>query len=634
MGRIPGSSRLPAQNATHRSPWWREDDKDSAAKALIEQFKWLDKEQRHHRDRNLKHLRVYSNRLAEAITGASFAKHDTTRDDHLRRNVGQAVVDAALAQAAANKIRPMPLTIRGNWKLRSRAKKMQQYFDGAFQRLEQHKVWLSVFQAAGIYGTGVEKVYAGIDRVRVERVNTDNIVVDDVEGQDGTTRTIYEYREIDRDTLLEHPELGKHADAIRRSSTLRGAHWGRHRLADPVGVVEAYRLPSYPGAENGRKLIAVEGGSLCDDPWAYDQAPYAVYRWKEPDVGWYGVGLIEEVLPHQLELNQTLQRIQRIAWLTSYGQLWAQAGTIATAPTNEEGQIGLYSGSQPPTHVPINTGLAELYEHADRTYRAAFEDTGISQLMATAKKPAGLDSGAALRTYNETTSARFLHAMQRAELFHCHVAGLMAIAERELERRGADTIPVVAKSRGGLVALRWSDVAIDEDQVQIVTFPTNFLPAEPSGKMQALKEMAEISPELQSQLIRNLDFPDTEAAIARVTAPEDLAELVVSQALDEEEYLAPEPQWPLERMIAAIVTELPRAALDGAPEDRIALLRRWISAAQAILEPPEMAPLAPAALPPPGPEAMAPGPVPAMPPPMAAPMPPPAPMMPPPMAQA
>jgi hypothetical protein len=39
----------------------------------------------------------------------------------------------------------------------------------------------------------------------------------------------------------------------------------------------------------------------------------------------------------------------------------------------------------------------EVYNHLDRLYQRAYEISGISELSATGKKPAGLESGAALQ---------------------------------------------------------------------------------------------------------------------------------------------------------------------------------------------------------------------------------------------
>lgn len=608
----------------YRRPWWEAEPGKDVHQHVCAQFRWLDKEQTHNRTRNLLHLRLYSNRFASTMSGSAFAQYYPWWEDRLRLNVCQAVVDAATAQAAANEIRPMPLTIGGNWDQQARAKKLQLYFDGMFHRLGQHNLSMRIFSDAGIFGTGVEKIYAGRDGVTAERVLSDNIVVDDIEAQYGFPQQLFEYREIPRDNLIaRYPKLKRQIEDA--SELLRQDHWGRHRLAMPVSVVEAFKLPSYDGAGDGRHVIALPTATLLDEEWTRNRFPYAVMRWKVAPIGWYGLGAIEEIMPMQLEINFMLRKKQILLTHAAY-QLWIKKGSVAQSDLNNDDRTVRQYADTPPIAIPINTGSAEIDNHIDRLYRWAFESTGVSMLQAQAQKPAGLNSGEAIRTYNDISSARFMELLKRFETFHLQVGQALIDAEQDFrsgEHDGERSRKVTAPDgKGRLQAVDFAECMVDEDNLRLQVFPTSMLPARPEGKLAFLKDLGQISPAIQEQMVSALNFPDTERALSLVNAPLDMADLVIDKILSQGERVVPEHYWDLEVMRKRASQALLRAQCDNAPVDRLELMREFIDACVdlatgASLQPAAAAPqaqggvvagmpqlAAPQAMPGPAPEAM------------------------------
>lgn len=565
----------------YRQAWWDVKKGQDVHRHVCAQFRWLDKEQSHTRMRNLMHLRLYSNRFASTMSGASFALYYPWLQDHLRLNVCQAIVDAAVAQAAANEIRPMPLTTGGNWAQQERAKRLQLYFDGKFHQLGQHNLSMQVFSDAGIFGTGVEKVYPGFGSVQCERIMVDNIVVDDIEAQYGFPQQLFEYREVPRDNLINHPRYSKYRREIEKATTLlRQDHWGRHRLAMPVSVVEAYKLPTHPGADDGRHVIAIDTVTLLDEPWTRMRFPYASMRWKVAPIGWYGLGAIEEVMPIQLEINFMLEKKQTMLTHASY-QLWVKKGTVAQSDlTNDDRTVRQFTET-PPISLPINTGSQEIDQHIDRLYRWAFESTGISMMQAQAQKPAGLSSGEALRTYNDIASARFMHVLKRFESFHTDIAQLLMDAERDLRESENDDVEyekvLAPNGKGTLEEVDFKGCDIDESKLRLQVFPTSMLPARPEGKLAFLKDLGEISPALQERMVSALRFPDTERELAMVTAPDDMADMLIDQMLTHGKYSAPDPRWgDLALIMKRANQALMRAEIDGAPPANIELLYQFV----------------------------------------------------------
>ena len=114
-----------------------------------------------------------------------------------------------------------------------------------------------------------------------------------------------------------------------------------------------------------------------------------------------------------------------------------------------------------------------------------------------------------------------------------------------------------------------------------------------------------------------LDFPDLEQANKLKTAHIEIIDMMIEKMVDKGEYISPEPYMNLEYGIIRVQQAYNLSMIENVPEDRLELLRRWISQASSLIEasqppaPPAMA--APPMAPPMPPGAPAPG-APAMPP--------------------
>ena len=563
----------------NRSLWWREEADDDAAKSMVETFSFLDGEQAHHRDRNLHHLRLYSNRMAASFSGASFADFYPWEDERLRVNIVQAVIDAAVSQLATSRPRAMPLTIDGEWELENRAKYMGRYIDGLFHSVQQYELGLQIFQDGVTYGTGIEKVLNECGDVGAERVHPDELVVDDIEARNGKPRTFYQYKETSAELALAM--FGEHVkgreEIIEKARLLRDDHVGRRRVAEPISLIESFHLPSSRKAKDGKHIIATSEGPILVEAWNR-RSPYAVFRWKHPGIGFWGTGIAEEVASIQIEINYILEKIQRLLWMAA-PQTWVHKGTVSdTQWTNEEFAVREFAGSQPPIFNNPSAVSPEYFNQVQTLIDRAFQITGISQLYAASQKPSGLNSGEAIKNYNDIQSARFLHVGQRYEQFHMDVAELVFEEARALEKGGHT---IVAKGQGsGLEELKFSEVNIERDKYQLRVFPTAFLPSTPAGKMDTLEQFGKISPEIQKHLLAELQFPDLEKALSVVNAPLELTDMVIDQILHKGKAFAVEPMWPHELMRDRATLMAARAQVKNAPEARVDALRKFASDCQ------------------------------------------------------
>jgi hypothetical protein len=284
---------------------------------------------------------------------------------------------------------------------------------------------------------------------------------------------------------------------------------------------------------------------------------------------------------------------------------------------NTIGAVVKYRG-QAPQLVSMNAVPTELFQELEARKGRAFERIGVSQLSVAAKKPAGLNAGVALNTYNDIESERFVLIGQAWEQFHLDCAKQVIALGEEIsaDPEHAKDFDVAVTSKGGVERIKWEDVHLERDSYVMKMMPTSSLPTTPAAKQQAVMDWQSagwIDPLEAREL---LDFPDIETSNDLAFAAREDIHWTAQRMLDTDEYLPPEPYQDLQYGLKHMSATYLRARRLKVPESRLNNLRTWIDTAGDLTKPPP-AP-ADAGAPPPG----APGPAaPAAPPPGAPPMP-------------
>jgi hypothetical protein len=260
---------------------------------------------------------------------------------------------------------------------------------------------------------------------------------------------------------------------------------------------------------------------------------------------------------------------------------------LAVKTRNEFGTIGTYKVSEPKTVTPPAVH-PELYSRLERIKEGSYEEFGVSRLAATAHKPAGLDSGAALREYRDQTTQRF--AQQEAAFEQLNLDAILLTiqcAKEMAEAEGVEPPTVIKKLARGRKKIDWSDVDPEEAKVEIYAAST--LSRTPSGRTQMAMEMAQagvISQDEARRLMAPFDPLDLESTISLYQTALDDIDLTIEEMLDGEP-LVPEPFQNLDLGIWRVQQAYLRARADDAPEEVLENLRQWITMAGHILSPPE-----------------------------------------------
>lgn len=567
--------------------WW-DDTTGEVHSSVVSAFKRIEDEQRENPERDLHRLRLYSNFVASSLTGRGYNR--ASEGGKMKANVIKIVVDTVTSRIGTVRPRPLFLTEKGNWNLQTKAKNLSKFVMGLFNHLGQWDIGLQVFRDACIFGIGVEHVTSVNGRICVERVLPHEVVVDDVEAKYGDPRCLYRHKEISPSRLARlYP---KHKEAIMASSLIRDESnvFVNNQTYKPISWVEAWKLPSFPGAGDGRHVIATDRVTLLDEPWERDDFPFVFFRWVDAPIGFRGMSLTDDLAEIQREINFILHKIQRSMNMANV-QIWAQENTInKNTVTNDDFPVNFYRGATPPVIMPVTPIHPDFYRYVSDLWARAFEIAGISQLSAAGRKPAGLNSGAALREHQDIESLRFLDVQQRWESFYISLAKKLVHEASYLDETLEGGFSIHSSSDKALESLDFSSIKLDDNKYDLSVYPTSLLPRSPAGKLQTIQDMGQISPEIQQEMISLLDFPDLDAALARINSPGEMADMLINDIIENSRYRPPEPLWPLQMMLNRFTQAAIKADIDGVPEDRIQMLRDFISEADAMLNPPQPPP--------------------------------------------
>jgi len=525
----------------------------------------------------------------------------------LTLNVCRNMVAAVTSKIASkNKPKPTFLTEGGDYALREKSQDLESFVGGVFYESGVYQELTLCFRDACVFGTGVLKVLAGAKSVEVERTHPSKCIVDDAEGANGKPANFYQRDYIDRLWLLDRVEewLKGEADqlenarralSVRRPADPEDAEFAFDTTADQVLVTEGWHLG--PGLKSGRHVIAIDGCTLLDEEWD-GPFPFAFVRWTPSLDAFFGEGLVEELMGVQREINKLLQQIQRGHHLIA-GHYLVQNGSQVTQQhlNNDLAAIVKYSGTQPTYQVP-SIIAPEVYAHLWQLYAKAYEITGISQMNATGMKPAGLDSGEAQRVYQDIQTERFLEVGQSFEEFVVEAARQVVRCAR---RVGGD-YKVFAEGKEGGRFLKWSDVDIPDDLIRIRVYPTSMLPTTPAGKLAWMQDMLKSGALPPEDVLEIVDFPDIEAYKRRKLAPRKVIERNIAHMLRTGEFVSPEPADDHKTALVLVNEAYAEARLDKVPEEKLELLRRYMTDTVDFLpKPPAPAPMGmPPAMPLPG----------------------------------
>lgn len=530
--------------------------------------------------------KLYNNISLMGLNGMNMSKVSTNasgQKDRITYNVIQSAIDTVIAKMSKNKPRPMFLTSGGDYKIQRRAKNLDKFVEGVFYENKAYELGTDTFLDAAVWGDGFCQVYAFDGRVKIDRVMPGELFTDWMEAYYGKPRQLHRVRCYDRDKLIAmFPKFKKEIAAAKNYNS---DHTGIYQnVADQVIVSESWRLPSSKNATDGVHCITIPGCELFAEEWKKDRFPFAQLQWSRRLNGFWGQGAAERIQNIQLEINKILWIIQRSIHLAGSFKILNKIGNkvVTEHLNNDVGAIVEYTDT-PPQYVTPPIVPIELYNQVENLKRSAFETLGVSQLSANSQKPAGLNSGAALREYNDIETERFLLLGKNYEAFFIDLADLVIETAKEIAEEDSGFY-VQVPDKTSIKKIRWKDVDMERDEFVLKTYPVSSLPNEPAGRLQTITEYMQagmMNPRTGRKL---LDFPDLEQVETLSNSKEEYIHAIFDKIIEDSEFTPPEPQDDLQMAREIALEYYAQGKCNGLEEPKLELIRQFIDQVDMLVE--------------------------------------------------
>lgn len=587
--------------------WWKADNDRSLASELISTASYL-KELQAYRIRQLAvSIRLYCGLSVYSYAGSNVSKMDKTKslpDDRPTFNLVQSIVDTLVSRIGQNKPEPKFLTDGADYRQRHLAQELNQFVLGAFYEAHAYEKSIKALRDGLVTGTGAIKVYAGDnDRICMDRVMTTDLYVDDNDSLNGEPQQLIQIKLMDRDRLIAmYPKYRQIIAETPQSYPDNSADTGR-TTADQVMVVEGWKLASGPDPEAqgytaGRHVIATVSGVLDEEEWHKIKFPFVFFRYSDPFLGYWGQGIGTRQFGNQISLNRINYTIVRAITLVGVPRVFIeQSSKVVKAHNNNEiGVIVTYSGTKPSYEIaPCNA--PELYQERDRLIEYAFRQEGVSDMQATGKKPSGLDSGEAIRSYDDINSDRSAETSVKYEQFFIDLAYLATDVGVDIAKETGH-YKSVYPNKDGTKEIDLPKMNILKNPFVIKCFSESSLPRTPAGRIATVTEQVQAGMLSLKEGRRLMRFPDLEQNEKLDNASEERIFQILDKIVEDGVYTMPDPFMDLNLASTLVVQYINLYLAANLEEEKADLLRKFFVQVQHMKNLGQSAvPIAPGAMP-------------------------------------
>lgn len=549
---------------------------------------------------------MYCNALQNIFAGSSLFSATVstalTAYSRLSANVVKANVDTATARIAKSKPRAFVLPNRGDYRLKKKAKNLTKFCDGVMQSSGFYAASEDTFRDACIYGSGAVGLFARDGALVAEPLKVDEVLIDQVDGMyDDPQEVHWEHPTPRTELLARYPKFAKEIEEARL--------WWRGDMAfmsdkDLVLVVRSWRKPSLRDGDDGRETVCICNATLEDKPYAKNYLPILRFHWTKPTYGPFGTGIAQELEGIQWTITNIMRDIAEAIHKYAVPRIFVDSlsGLSQHNITNEISVIKCDMSRAPPVFSTPQAMSPDVYQYVQWLIDQSFKEEGLSQLSAQSEKPAGLNSGVAMRTYQDVETQRFAIVGQRWERFYMQAARVFIDLAKDVyedKKKLAVNVP----GRGFIEKLDWKDVSLDADLYDIAVWPTNILPETPEGRLQTANDYVTSGFMPHDVAVQQLDLPILNDWIDQETAARDNIEWALSMILDKARYIEPNGVGNVTLAKQLAQATLLRAPSEDVEPHKIEMLQRFLDRATEL----EIAQQTPAAAPgaPPAPGAPA-----------------------------
>ncbi len=590
--------------------WWKAEDDSQLAAELCGTAAYLKTNQTYRMRQLSVDVRLYCGLSVYSYAGSNVSRMDRSKtlpDDRPTFNLIQAATDTLVSRLGQNEPQPKFLTDGGNYKERHLGQELNQFILGEFYQTHAYEKGVKVLRDGIVMGTGALKVYEGDNgKVCIDRVMITDLFTDDNDSLNGDPQQLLQLKLVDRDKLMANNLDAKKVIAETPKSYPDNSPDSGRTTADQIMVAEGWRLPSgpdpkAPGYVSGRHTIATVGGIVLDEPWDKPKFPFVFFNYSNPFLGFWAQGLATQLFGTQLSLNRILYTITRAITLVGVPRVFIdQSSKVVKAHNNNEiGVLITYSGTKPSYEIaPCNA--PELYAERDKLIEYGFRQCGVSSMQATGEKPQGLDSGQAIRSYDDINSDRFAELSKKYDNMYIELAYLVTDVAMDIAKREGK-YQTVYPNKDGTKEIDLPKMSLLKNPFVIKCFNESSLPRTPAGRMATVTEQVQAGMLTLKEGRRLMKFPDLEQNEKLDNASEERIFKYLDEIVDSGKYNPPDPFLDLELATTLTVQYINLYLAAGLEESKADLLRKFFTQVQTIkmaaMPAPQQAPAAPQANP-------------------------------------
>lgn len=591
---------------TMLAEWWKAEDDKQLAEQLTATAAYLKVNQTYRLRQLATSVRLYCGLSVYSFAGSNTTKMDKTRtlpDDRPTFNLIESTVDTLVSRVGQSEPQPKFLTDGGDYKERHLAQELNQFIAGEFYQTKSYMKGKKMFRDGLVMGPGALKVYEdeATAKVAVDRVMTTDLLVDENDALNGDPQQLIQLKLVDRDKLISGNPKSEKIIAETPQSYPDAAPETGQTTADQVMVVEGWKLPvgeeGEPGYVPGRHTIATVGGVIFDEEWHKTKFPFVFFNYADPFVGFWGQGIGTRLFGTQLALNRILYTIAQAITLVGVPRVFQEmsSGVVNTSHNNMVGVIVKYKGTKPSYEVaPCNA--PELYAERDKLIEYGYRQEGISDQQATGEKERGLNSGEAIRSFDDINSDRFSETQKKYDNVYIDLAYLITDVAMDICKRDGK-YQTVYPNKDGTKQINLPKMSLLKNSFVIQCFNESSLPRQPAGRMATVTEQVQAGMLSLKEGRRLMRFPDLEQNEKLDNASEERIFQILDKIVGEGKYTPPDPFLDLDLATTLTVQYINLYLAAKLEEEKADLLRKFFKQVQTLKlagQPPAMPGAAPA----------------------------------------
>jgi hypothetical protein len=465
------------------------------------------------------------------------------------------------------------------------AKKLNNFVQGEFYQAKAYEKAAIALRDALVTGTGAVKVFETPDhKVGIERVLLTELLVDPNESIYGEPRQLFQLKLVDRDVLIDaFPSMKSTLNQAEKAYPDNSSDSSK-TISDQVMVVESWHLKSGKDATDGRHVIACSAGVLLDEDYEKDSFPFVFLHYSPRLLGFWSQGVAEQLMGTQLEINSLLYTISRAIKLVGVPRVFQEKGSKVSKAhhNNDVGVIIEYSGVKPSYEVAPCVPQ-ELYAQLERLIKFGYQQCGVSALEASAQKPSGLNSGEAIRAYDDISTDRFAALARRYDNFFIDLAYLVVDLAKNIAKEQGK-YQTIYPNKDGTKEIDLPNISLLKNPYVIQCFNMSSLPRDPAGRMQKVTEMIQSGMITIKEGRRLLDFPDLSQMEKLANASEERIFQILDEIVEEGKYTPPDSFMDLGLANELVVQYYNLYSASKLEEDKCQMLRDFFTQVGALMQ--------------------------------------------------